>query len=135
MNAAWVSIDDLRIFYDYHKNLSSFLGRNDYLKSCVVLTTVRRSCDATSDVDIDYGLAIFQICHCAELRKNVEVTLPINPYDDRTVSCRGRMKRMILTSNGHREIIGRQILCPSHTHTYGLCGWYVKPVRNYPLIP
>ena len=26
-------------------------------------------------------------------------------------------------------------LCPSHTHTYGPCGWYVKPVRNYPFIP
>ena len=36
-----------------------------------------------------YGLTIFfQICHCAELNKIVEATMPVNPYDDRKVSLR-----------------------------------------------
>ena len=30
----------------------------------------------------------FQICHCAELNKIVEATMPVNPYDDRKVSLR-----------------------------------------------
>ena len=36
-----------------------------------------------------YGLRaydLFQICHCAELNKIVEATMPVNPYDDRKVS-------------------------------------------------
>ena len=30
----------------------------------------------------------FQICHCAELNKIVEATMPVNPYHDRKVSLR-----------------------------------------------
>ena len=38
-----------------------------------------------------YGLTIFfQICHCAELNKIVEATMPVNLYDDRKVSLRRR---------------------------------------------
>ena len=32
------------------------------------------------------GLRFFRLCHCAELNKIVEVTMPVNPYDDRKVS-------------------------------------------------
>ena len=39
------------------------------------------------NVSTGYGLTIFfQICHCAELNKIVETTMPVNPYDDRKVS-------------------------------------------------
>ena len=34
------------------------------------------------------GLRFFQICHCAELNKIVEATMPVNLYDDRKVSLR-----------------------------------------------
>ena len=68
------------------------LAINVNLKSCVVLTiTVRcpygdvRCC---CDVFTGYGLKIFQTCHCAELNKIVEATMPVNPYDDRKVSLR-----------------------------------------------
>ena len=41
------------------------------------------------NVSTGYGLTIFfQICHCAELNKIVEATMPVNPYDDRKVSLR-----------------------------------------------
>ena len=32
------------------------------------------------------GLRFLQICHCAELNKIVEATMPVNLYDDRKVS-------------------------------------------------
>ena len=38
-----------------------------------------------------YGLrayVFFKICHCAELHKIVEATMPVNPHDDRKVSLR-----------------------------------------------
>ena len=38
-----------------------------------------------------YGLRaydFFQFCHCAELNKIVEATMPVNPYDDRQVFLR-----------------------------------------------
>ena len=38
--------------------------------------------------DVSTGLRFFQICHCAELNKIVEATMPVNPYDDRKVSLR-----------------------------------------------
>ena len=34
------------------------------------------------------GLRFFQICHCAELNKIVEATMPQNRYDGRKVSLR-----------------------------------------------
>ena len=34
------------------------------------------------------GLRFFQICHCAELNKIVEPTMPVNPYDNSKVSLR-----------------------------------------------
>ena len=32
------------------------------------------------------GLRFFKICHSAELNKTIEAMLPVNPYDDLTVS-------------------------------------------------
>ena len=49
-----------------------------------------------------YGLRaydFFQICHCAELNKIVEATMPVNPYDDRKVSLRRRY------GNGDLDIV------------------------------
>ena len=66
-----------------------FLAKNDNLKSCVVPTiTVRGSYDVTAMCLRATGLRFFQICHCAELNKIVEATMPLNPYDDRKVSLR-----------------------------------------------
>ena len=83
----------MQVPYDYRKSLRSFLGQNDNLKSCVVLTItvrcrmgiVRRHCD----VSTGFGLTIFfQMCHCAELNEFVEATMPVNQYDDRKISLR-----------------------------------------------
>ena len=79
--------------YDYPKSLRSFLGQNDNLKPCVVLTiTVRCPYgDRTMSLRCVYGLRaydFFQICHCAELNKIVEATMPVNLYTDRKVSLR-----------------------------------------------
>ena len=68
-------------------------GQNDNLQSCVVLTiTVRCPYgDRTTSLRCVYGLRaydFFQICHCAELNKIEEATMPVNPYDDRKVSLR-----------------------------------------------
>ena len=49
---------------------------------------VRRSYDVTAMCLRATGLRCFQICHCAELNKIVEATMPVNPYDDRKVSLR-----------------------------------------------
>ena len=49
---------------------------------------VRRSNDVTAMCLRATGLRFFQICHCAELNKIVEATIPVNPYDDRKVSLR-----------------------------------------------
>ena len=47
---------------------------------------VRGSYDATVMCLRATGLRFFQICHCAELNKSVEATMPVNPYDDCKVS-------------------------------------------------
>ena len=47
---------------------------------------VRGSYDVTVMCLRATGLLFFQICHCAELNKIVEATMPVNPYDDRKVS-------------------------------------------------
>ena len=47
---------------------------------------VRGSYDVTAICLRAYDF--FQICHCAELNKIVEATMPVNPYDDRKVSLR-----------------------------------------------
>ena len=83
----------LRAPYDYRKSLRSFLGQNDNLKPCVVLTITLRCPygDRTMSLWCVYGLRaydFFQICHCAELNKIVEATVPVNPYDDGKVSLR-----------------------------------------------
>ena len=83
----------LRAPYDYHKSLRSFLGEDDNLKPCIVLTiTVRCPYgDRTMSLRCVYGLRaydFFRICHCAELNKIVEATMPVNPYDDCKVSLR-----------------------------------------------
>ena len=80
----------LRALYNYRKSLRSFLGQNKNLKSCVVLTITVR-CPyryRTTSLRCFYGLTNFQICHCAELNKIVEATMPVNPYNDRKVSLR-----------------------------------------------
>ena len=49
---------------------------------------VRRSYDVTAMCLRATGLRFFQVCHCAELNKIVEATMPVNPYDDRKVTLR-----------------------------------------------
>ena len=95
----------LRAPYDYHKSLRSFSGQNDNLEPCVVLMiTVRCPYgDRTMSLECVYGLRaynFFQICHCAELNKIVEATMPVNLYDYRKVSLR-RTHR-----NGDLDIVG-----------------------------
>ena len=57
---------------------------------------VRGSYDVTAMCLRAKGLRFFQICHCAELNKIVEATMPVNQYDDRKVSC----------GNGDLDIVG-----------------------------
>ena len=88
-----VTAATLRAPYDYRKNLRSFSGQDDNPKPCVVpMITVRCPYgDRTTFLRCVYGLRaydFFQICHCAELNKIVEATMPVNPYDDRKVSLR-----------------------------------------------
>ena len=49
---------------------------------------VRGSYDVSAMCLRATGLPFFQICHCAELNKIVEATMPVNPYDDRKVTLR-----------------------------------------------
>ena len=80
----------LPVPYNYLKSLPSFLGPNDYRKSCVVLT-ISLQCPygiMRSTCDMSTGFQFFKICHRAELNTNVEATMPVNLYDDRTVSLR-----------------------------------------------
>ena len=88
---------------DYRKSLRSFLGQTDNLKPCVVLTIPVRGPygDRTMSLRCVYRLRaydFFQICHCAELNKIVEATMPVNPYDDRKVSLRRPHETVIWTS-------------------------------------
>ena len=64
----------------------------------------RSSCGARTGIirchcDVSTGLRFFQICHCAELNKIVEATMPVNPYDDRKVSLQRRY------GNGDLDIV------------------------------
>ena len=61
---------------------------------------VRVSYDVTVMCLRATGLRFFQICHCAELNKIVEATMPVNPYDDRKVSLRRPH------GNGDLDIVG-----------------------------
>ena len=47
---------------------------------------VRELYDVTATCLRATGLRFFQTCHCAELNKIVEATMPVNLYDDRKVS-------------------------------------------------
>ena len=49
---------------------------------------IQGSNDVTAKCLRAKGLRFFQICHCAELNKIVEATMPVNPYDDRKASLR-----------------------------------------------
>ena len=49
---------------------------------------VRGSYDVSTMCLLATGLRFFQVCHCAELNKIVEATMPVNPYDDRKVTLR-----------------------------------------------
>ena len=49
---------------------------------------VRGSYDVTAMCLRATGIRLFRICHCAELNKIVEATIPVNPYDDRKVTLR-----------------------------------------------
>ena len=60
---------------------------------------VRGSYDVTAMCLRATGLRFFQICHCAELNKIVEATMPVNLYDDRKVSLRRRY------GNGDLDIV------------------------------
>ena len=71
---------------------------------------VRGSYDVTVMCLRTTGLRFFfQICHCAELNKIVEATMPVNPYDDRKVSLRRPHGKVIWTSYGHRILVVRQM--------------------------
>ena len=61
---------------------------------------VRGSYDVTAMCLRATGLRFFQICHCAELNKIVEATMPLNPYDDHKVSLRRPH------GNGYLDIVG-----------------------------
>ena len=43
------------------------------------------------------GLRFFQTCHCAELNKIVEATMPVKPFDDRKIAEAARKREF-----GHR---------------------------------
>ena len=73
--------------YDYRKSLQSFLAKK--WLSCPHAhraVPVRGSYDVTAMCLQATGLRFFQICHCLELNKIIEATMPINRYDDRKVS-------------------------------------------------
>ena len=85
--------ETLRALYDYRKSLRSFLGQKWQLKiaRCPhdhLEVPVRGSYNVTAMCLRATGLRFFQICHCAELNKIVEATMPVNPYDGRKVSLR-----------------------------------------------
>ena len=63
------------------------------------------SYDVTEMCLRETGLQFFQICHCAELNKIVEATMPINPYDDRKVSLWGPH------GNGDLDIVRASYTC------------------------
>ena len=85
--------------------LQSFLGQNEKSKTlrCPhdhLAVPVRGSYNVTAMCPRATGLRFFQICHCAELNKIVEATMPVNPYDDRKVSLRRPH------GNGDLDIVG-----------------------------
>ena len=99
-----------RLTSDHCKSIRSFLGQDDNLKPCCVL---RSPCRALTgivrchcDVSTGYRLTIFcLICHCAELNKIVEATMPVNLYDDRKVSLRRPQ------GNGDLDIVRAMYTC------------------------
>ena len=80
----------LRAPYDYRKSLRSFLGQDPKTLRCPHdhrAVPIRGSYNVTAMCSTGYELNdFFQICHCVELNKIVEATMPVNPYDDRKVS-------------------------------------------------
>ena len=83
----------LRAPFDYRKSVRSFLGQKWQTKIVRCphdhrAVPVRRSYDVTAMCLRARGLRFFQICHCAELNRIVEATMPVNPYDDHNVSLR-----------------------------------------------
>ena len=74
--------------YDYLKGLRSFLG----LSKILHFQTISVWCPYGDRVIYLpcvyylYKLAICKICHNADLNKMVEPTMPMNPYDDHTIS-------------------------------------------------
>ena len=70
---------------DYDHFCQSKIVRGPY-DHCVV--PLRGSYDVTTTCLRATGLRFFQTCHCAELNKIVEATMPVNPYDGRKVSLR-----------------------------------------------
>ena len=70
-----------------------------------------------------YGLrayGFFQICHCAELNKIVEATMPVNPYDDRKVSLRRPH------GNGDLDIVGASYTRRKANVTEALLGIFLE---------
>ena len=70
---------------------------------------VRGSYDVTVTCLRATGLRFFQTCHCAELNKIVEATMPVNLYDDRKVSLQRPHGNGDLDILGHRILVARQM--------------------------
>ena len=91
MGPARASCGDLVGSLRLSQVLRSFLGQNDNLKPCVVLTiTVRCPYgDRKMSLRCVYGLRGYDFFKFViVLNKIVEATMPVNPYDDRKVSLR-----------------------------------------------
>ena len=79
--------------YNYRKSVRSFLSQNFQSKivRCPhdhLAVAVRASYHVTAMCLRATAYDFFQICHCAELNKIVEATMPVKPYDDRKVFLR-----------------------------------------------
>ena len=77
-----------RLFYIYLLNVPSFSSR--YFNKIKLTSRLGRL----------LALSLEILCHCAELNKIVEATMPVNPYDDRKVSLRRPH------GNGDLDIVG-----------------------------
>ena len=105
--------------YDYRKSLRSFLGQKWQTKIARCphhhrAVPVRGSYDVTAMCLRATGLLFFQICHCVELNKIVEATMPINPYDDCKVS-------LWMPGNGNLDTVRASYTCCKANVTEALC--------------
>ena len=75
---------------------------------------VQASYDVTAMCLRAMGLRFFQICHCVELNKIVEATMPVNLYHDRKVSLRRPH------GNGDLDIVRASYTCRTANVTEAL---------------